>query len=175
MEIIQSKNSDNRNGLIELYIEAFSTGLSQQYTDRTDLNSYIEAILEKGYALIAVENNELIGAILCTPLEFDKLYPDQLVQNFSIEKCVYVAEMMVRVKFWGQGIGKKLLTEFFKKIDQSRYSEAIIRVWDQNIPALNLYKKMGFEPIANIEQTKMKADGTGSFVMNKIYLHKKLN
>jgi len=34
---------------------------------------------------------------------------------------------------------------------------------------------MGFEPVGNIEQTKKKADGSETFVMQKIYLHKKLN
>jgi len=33
---------------------------------------------------------------------------------------------------------------------------------------------MGFEPIASIQQTKQRPGGKETFVMNKIYLHKKL-
>jgi len=116
-----------------------------------------------------------VGAILCYPLKFDNLIPENIRQNYSTDKCIYVAEMMVAALTRGQGIGKKLMAEFFNTVDKSTFPDAFIRVWDQNIPALTLYKKMGFEPVGNIEQTKKKADGSETFVMQKIYLHKKLN
>ena len=81
---------------------------------------------------------------------------------------------MVAEEARGQGIGTKLLNQFFDSVDKQRYSDSFVRVWDQNIPALSLYRKMGFEPIASMEQTKIKADESGTFVMHKIYLHKKL-
>jgi len=63
---------------------------------------------------------------------------------------------------------------FFETVDKIRYTDAFIRVWDKNATALNLYKKMGFIPISTIEQTKRNADGKGTFVMQKIYLHHKI-
>lgn len=174
MKIIKTQDSGYQDEITELYIEAFATGSSNQHIDRVELDSYIKTILEKGYALLAIENGQVMGAILCHPLLLDKLLPEQIRQNFSIEKCVYVAEMMVGALTRGRGIGNQLMVRFFETVDKSRYSDAFIRVWDQNIPALNLYRKMEFEPITTIEQTKKKADGTGTFVMNKIYLHKKL-
>lgn len=175
MEIIQSQDSIYRSEIIELYVEVFSSGLSKQQIDLKELNSRIDAILVNGYALLALENSHIIGAILCCPLQLDKLLPEKIHQNFSIEKCVYVAEMMVSASSRGRGIGSKLMIKFFETVDRLRYTDAFIRVWDENIPALNLYHKMGFEPVASIQQTKKKADGNGNFVMNKIYLHKKLD
>jgi ribosomal protein S18 acetylase RimI-like enzyme len=53
------------------------------------------------------------------------------------------------------------------------YTDAVIRVWDKNTGALNLYKKQGFSEIAEIIQEKIQQDGMTVFQMNKIYLHKK--
>ena len=175
MEIIQTHNTDYQHEIIALYLEAFSTGTSKQYIDRVELDSYIETILEKGYALLALEDNHVIGAILCCPLKLDNRLPKEIVQNFSIEKCIYLSEMMVSTIVRGQGIGTKLMDEFIGTVNKSLYSEAFIRVWNENTPALNLYRKMGFEPIATIEQTKRNAEGNGTFVMKKLYLHKKLD
>jgi GNAT superfamily N-acetyltransferase len=175
MKIIQTQDSIYQSAIVALYIEAFGNGASRQLVVPDEVDAYIKMILEKGYALLAIDKKQVIGATLCFPLALDNLVPSQIRQNFSIEKCVYVAEMMVGALTRGQGIGNKLMAAFFETIDKSRYSEAFIRVWDQNIPALNLYRKVGFEPVATIEHTKKKADGTGTFTMNKIYLHKKLD
>ena len=67
-----------------------------------------------------------------------------------------------------------MMSKFLETVDKSKFTDVFIRVWEENIPALNLYKKMGFEPISSINQTKIKANGTDTFVMKKIYLHKKL-
>jgi GNAT superfamily N-acetyltransferase len=175
MEIIQTNNSEYRNQLIDLYIEAFSTGQSQQYIDTEELEQYIDSILNAGYAVLALEKGNITGAMLLCPLSLDKALPASISDNFDGEKCLYVAEMMVTEKVRGQGIGKQLMAAFFDKIDKNSYSDVFIRVWDENIPAISLYKKMGFEPVAAIDQTKTKADGSGTFVMQKIYLHKKLD
>ena len=105
----------------------------------------------------------------------DNALPKVISTEFKPEKCLYIAEMMVTEAARGKGIGKKLLEEFEKKADKALYQDAFIRVWIENIPAVNLYQKMGFKIIANIEQTKRTADGSGTFVMQKVYLHKKMN
>lgn len=175
MEIIKTNNSNYKNEIIVLYVEAFSSGQSEQYIDLKELNRYIDSILKEGYALLSIEKEKITGAILSCPFNFDKSLPDAIRQNYQIEKSIYLAEMMVCEEFRGQGIGEKLMVEFIKTIDTSKFTDAFIRVWSENIPAMNLYLKMGFEPVATIEQTKMKADKSGTFIMQKKYLHKKLD
>ena len=82
---------------------------------------------------------------------------------------------MVTENARGKGIGKQLLTTLFKNIDVEKYTDVFIRVWDKNTGAVSLYKSVGFSPFTTIEQTKMKVNGKETFMMNKIYLHKKLN
>lgn len=174
MKIIQAQNEAYRDEIIALYIEAFFTGPSKQFIDLKELNSYIDSFFLDGNILLALDKNQLMGALLYCPLQKDELLPKIILNNFNVESCVYVAEMMVSELCRGQGIGTELLKTFFETVDKIRYKDAFIRVWDKNATALNLYKKMGFIPISTIEQTKRNADGKGSFVMQKIYLHHKI-
>ena len=50
-----------------------------------------------------------------------------------------------------------------------------IRVWDKNLPALQLYNKMGFTIVTSMIQIKKNVDGNGTYEMKKLYLHKKNN
>ena len=173
MNIIQTRKYKTQ--IMELYIDTFTKGDSEQYVDKAALDGYIEMLLTEGIALIAIEQDEVLGALLSCPLTFDKDITSDITENFAIEKCVYVAEMMVTEKARGKGIGRQLLTAFFESPDTKQYSDAFIRVWDKNEGAITLYQKMGFVPYSSIEQTKLKADGSEPFVMRKIYLHTKMN
>jgi ribosomal protein S18 acetylase RimI-like enzyme len=75
----------------------------------------------------------------------------------------------------GKGIGTQLLNGFFETVDKNRFTDVFIRVWNENKAALTLYQRFGFAEVATIEQMKTKPDGKGSFIMKKIYLHKKIN
>ena len=176
MEIIKvgkSKYQNYKAQLLKLYIDSFSTGLSAQIIDPVVIGHYLDALFVEGYGLFIIEKNVLIGALLTTPMTFDDLIPDKIRQNFLIENCVYIAEMMVNENARGKGLGKLLLQEFVQKVDYKRFSHAFIRVWVENIPAINLYRKMGYEDYATIDQTKTKPDNIGTFVMEKVYLFRK--
>jgi diamine N-acetyltransferase len=175
MEIIKTNSPEYRQAIIDLYIEAFSTGMSKQYIDSELLNQYIDRILKIGYALISIDNGNINGAAMICPLSMDKDLPEAISSQYKPEKCLYIAEMMVTASARGKGIGQKLMEAFEETADKTHFTDTFIRVWMENIPAINLYKKMGFQQIAEIEQTKTKADKSGTFVMQKIYLHKKLN
>ncbi len=175
MQILQTNDKKYRDDIIILYLEAFSTGKSQQYIDRTELNEYINRIYSVGNVFLAFENEKVTGALLSLPLKSDTYLPDKIKANFRVEECVYVAEMMVTENERGKGTGRLLLENFFEKMSGKNFKDAFIRVWDENIQALHLYRKNGFEDYTTINQTKINADGSGTFVMKKIYLHKKIN
>jgi GNAT superfamily N-acetyltransferase len=172
--IFKTNSSDYHTAIRQLYAEAFGKGFSQQHIDNRELNNYIERILEMGYALIYSENDRISGILLACPLEMDEYLPKEISDKYAPRNCLYIAEMMVEESSRGKGLGKKLMEAFETTADKKRYTDAFIRVWDQNEPALSLYRKMGYADIAEIQQTKQKADSEDTFVMNKIYLHKKL-
>jgi len=171
---IKSSTVEHLPDIRNLYIEAFGGGLSAQHIDIDELNRYLLTILNDGYALLHIEDERIEGVLLACPLLMDEYLPESISGKYAPENCLYVAEMMVSQQNRGKGIGRKLLEAFETTADKKRYTDAFIRVWDQNGPALALYRKMGYTDIAEIQQTKRTADGNGTFVMKKIYLHKKL-
>ena len=80
---------------------------------------------------------------------------------------------MVHEDVRGQGIASALIHEFLENEKEKGITDAVIRVWIENIPAVKLYEKLGFRRIEKITQTKFKSE-TETFEMKKIYLHKKL-
>jgi len=164
-----------KNDLVNLYIDTFSTGKSFQYHSEEETAAYLQSIFDVGYGIFAMEENNLAGAILLTPLSFDQLLPEEIVKNFDVKRSVYVAEMMVEKSKQGQGIGKKLLTFFLEEADRNQCDHAFIRVWVENEAAVGLYKKMGFEVCSKIVQSKLLADKSGTFDFEKFYLHQKLS
>ncbi|NLZ95372.1 MAG: GNAT family N-acetyltransferase, partial [Bacteroidales bacterium] len=74
----------------------------------------------------------------------------------------------------GQGVAQELLQYLLKSNQSKHFDAAVIRVWNKNIPAVSLYKKLGFKEIDTIYQTKLKKDTKEPFEMKKIYMHLKL-
>ncbi len=172
---LKETNSVSYSGeIISLYTDCFSKGFSQQFIDQTELHQYIAFILKNGTALLAIENEKIEGALLSYPMGFDPDIPEIIKSGFDINKSVYIAELMVSEALRGQGIGLNLMNEFLNSTDKSTYKDAFIRVWELNLPALELYKKLGFSPVASIIQTKKNIGDNGIFEMKKLYLHKKL-
>ena len=165
--------------LLKLYLESFSTGLSAQKIDPVVIGQYLDALFVEGYGILVTEKDELTGALLAAPLSIDDQLPDKIKQNFSVENCVYIAEMMVIENARGKGWGKQLLQEFIQTVDKQRFTHVFIRVWVENVPAVTLYRKMGYEEYTTIDQVKAYTDNTNTtgttstFVMHKVYLYRK--
>ncbi len=168
-------STEQLSAIRQLYIECYSKGTSAQFIDTDELNIYLKEILQFGTALLISDDNMLKACLIYTPLSFDKLCPDTVVSDFQPEKCVYIAEVMVAEQHRAKGLGKRLLVDFFDSVDKNKYKDVFLRVLDENIPALNLYQKMGFERCASIRQKKKSPDGKSDFYMTKIYLHKNLS
>jgi ribosomal protein S18 acetylase RimI-like enzyme len=159
--------------ITDLYIQCFSAGLSAQHIDPLELKSYMQLISDSGYAVLAIEAEQITGALLCLPLTEDKLLPENLKESLNVNKCLYIAELMIDEKARGRGLGKELIRRCTENADRSRYSEIVIRVWEKNEAALHLYLKEGFKPVGAITQLKRKPDGTELIEMKKIYLSKR--
>lgn len=132
-------------------------------------------VFENGWAIQFFDgNSQLIACLLYTSLSEDLLCPPVITEAFATDRCAYIAEIMVDEQFRGKGLGKALISCFFETVDRLKYNDVFIRVWDENTPAIQLYQKMGFQIVADIKQTKKTLSGDSGFIMNKLYLHKKL-
>lgn len=173
MKIVNCYNDIYKKQIVDLYIEVFSTGISEQYIDLAKLELYVEKLFENQFSYIAVNDDNVIAAILCCELKNDESLPTIIRLNYNIENSLYIAELMVKNEFQGQGIGSELIEKVLSNIQKSTYTDVFIRVWRENKGAIKLYEKKGFSEVATVEQIKLKPDGKEIFTMEKKYLHKK--
>ncbi len=175
MKIVNCNNDIYKKQIVDLYVEVFSTGISEQYIDLAKLELYVEKLVENQFSYITVNDDNVIAAILSCELKYDECLPTTIRQNYTIENSLYIAELIVKNEFQGQGIGSELIDKVLSTIQKSTYTDVFIRVWKENKGAIKLYEKKGFLEVATVEQIKLKPDGKENFTMEKIYLHKKNN
>ena len=160
----------HRDELVQLYLHAFTTGELAQYIPAETVVETLNELSLWGSGVVASWNNKIVGAIYGMSLAYDNEFPSERFPEISVDKAVYIAELMVHRDMRGKGVASELIHALLENEKAKGITYAVIRVWDKNIAALNLYKKLGFGEIAEITQQKMKADGMTTFSMNKIYL-----
>lgn len=161
-----------REPIIELYFQAFTTGEYAQYLEKKSVVNTMDELVYFGTGVLALSVDRIVGVLAATPLTEHIDLPINYTKAFTIDKTIYINEVIVDKEFRGRGIAEKMITLFLDNISE-KYHNAVIRVWDKNIPALSLYSKLNFKPITRIRQTKLKTQNE-EFQMEKIYLYKKL-
>lgn len=72
-----------------------------------------------------IENGDIIGSVL-------------FIKN-------YIQSLCINKKYQRKGYGTRLTKYAVNKILSNGYKEIVLKVMEGNIPALNLYKKLGFK------------------------------
>ncbi|MEL7599596.1 MAG: N-acetyltransferase [Proteiniphilum sp.] len=162
-----------RSQIFYLYLHAFTTGEQAQYIDPQQAESRLNELVQRGMGVMAFTGDRLVGVVLGLPLRYDGDFPVLEMPNLPIDTTLYIAELMVHADLRGRGVGTALIGELLSRAAET-HTDAVIRVWEENKPALLLYNKLGFHPVATITQTKKHVSGE-SFEMKKIYLHKHLS
>ena len=164
----------HRGKLISLYTLSFTEGEYAQFISPEAIESSLDDIMRIGFGFMAFQKDKLIGAVLCVRLKNDPDFPLENHPNLEPDKTLYIADVMVDQDFRGEGVASALIKDLLDKSVSKPYTDAVIRVWDKNIPAISLYKKLGFTEIETIVQTKLDIDNEKPFEMKKIYMHKKI-
>ena len=162
-----------REQIIDLYFQAFTTGEYAQFLERSSVVNTIDELVEIGGGILALFDERLVGILVASPLFAHSEFPINDSKDLLVDNTIYINDVVVDIDFRGRGIAEKMISVFLNNIPD-KYYNAVIRVWDKNTPALSLYNKLNFEPIASITQQKIKTSGE-EFEMDKIYLYKKLN
>lgn len=164
--------SEFRSKLIELYLHAFTTGEYAQFIAPETVEVTLDNILQDGAGCMAFVGDRLVGLLAAFPLKRDPDFPADGCPDIPVGQAVYIAEVMVHADYRGRGIASQMLNNYLQKASEN-YSYAVIRVWEKNKPALELYKKLGFVPVAGISQRKLSTGGE-EFEMKKVYLAVKI-
>lgn len=162
---------DFRQELEKMYIDTFTNGISAQYIPKEEAESYLKKSFKEGYAIFGFNHKKLISALIVTPLSFDKDIPIKLKKLYTDKDSLYITEVLVEKSHRGQGIGYKLMEVFEENLGKT-IKHVLLRVWQENKPAVKLYEKSGFKTCDHIVQKKLKPDQKEIFRMHKNYMVK---
>ena len=108
--------------------------------------------------IVAEENGEVVGYIMCrieTGIPSFKL--------LGITRKGHVISVAVLPENQRKGIGQALMREAMEAMVNYKAKECYLEVRASNVPAVNLYRKMGFEVARTIRG--YYADGEVAYVM----------
>lgn len=176
LKIFQDTHYKFKDEIRKLYVETSSQGDAAQHIDPEELDTEIRLTYEEGMMMVAVDEDEddekLTGALFVYPLQYNAGYKPELSDVCDKVHTPYIAELMVHKNHQGKGTGRLLLMKTLTKLQQNRFTEVFIRVWNKNLKAMHLYQKAGFQRVGKMFQTKLFSDKMTKIVMEKVYLRK---
>jgi len=108
--------------------------------------------------LVAEEDEEIVGYIMC---RIETGLPN--FGFFGLIKKGHVVSIAVMPKHRRKGIGCMLMKEAMKNMEKYNAKECFLEVRVSNQPAINLYKKLGFQIVKTITHYYM--DGEDAYLM----------
>jgi ribosomal-protein-alanine N-acetyltransferase len=109
--------------------------------------------------IVAETNREIVGYIMC---RIETGIPTFKV--LGIAKKGHVISIAVLPEHHRKGIGNQLIQEATRAMANYKAKECYLEVRESNLPAIQLYKKLGFEVARSIRN--YYADGEDAFVMS---------
>ena len=108
--------------------------------------------------IVAEEDGEIVGYIMC---RIETGAPS--FKPLAITRKGHVISIAVLPEHQREGVGYELMREAMRSMVNYKARECYLEVRGSNVPAVNLYKKMGFEIARTIRA--YYADGEDAYVM----------
>lgn len=134
------ETADAAQMLVYLKTTAEETEYGLSYPEEMDFTvkdeeNFINEFAEnkRGMMISAFENSVLVGNALLSGV-------------FDRRKTLHRADVSIALlkSTWGQGLGWKMLSELIAFAKQAGYEQLELEVTTTNLPAVSLYKKLGF-------------------------------
>ena len=110
--------------------------------------------------IVAEINNEVVGYIMC---RIETGLPS--FKRLGITKKGHVISIAVMARHQQKGLGYALMREATQAMAYYKVNECYLEVRESNLPAVELYKKLGFETVRTVRN--YYADGENAFLMAK--------
>jgi ribosomal-protein-alanine N-acetyltransferase len=134
----------NRVCLPENYVTYFFTDLYERFPETF---------------IVAEEDEEIVGYVMC---RIETGFPD--FGLLGIAKRGHIISIAVLPEHQHEGIGTALVREGMAGMRVYKAKECYLEVRVSNTPAVNLYKKLGFEVSRSVHN--YYADGEDAYIMN---------
>ena len=156
--LIEPCSDADQKGLYKIYHEVISAGTNYPHDDESP-EGFQNCVFAKGaYVYVCKSKGEVIGGF--------NLKPNFPGRGKHIANAVYMLQKSVR----GKGIGKLLVEASLAVAKEIGYKGIQFNlVLSQNQPAVNLYKKVGFEILGTIPNAIRNNNGSyqSGYIMYK--------
>lgn len=127
---------------------------------------------KSGKIFVCQNQNEIIGFSASIPLSKEPTLSELLSsKGINTKDITYFAELGVSEKFRKKGIGKKLTQSL---LDSTGNQSAILRTSENNIKAISLYQKIGFQKLPVVQEvSQMRTNGETVSDRRVFYIFKK--
>ena len=134
----------NEHFIYEMEHGAFTIFKKGVYPTRADAEKAVNA----GTLYVYEENNKIAGSIIV-----DKASPKEYAEiawehPFANEEVMCIHLLMVRPSMAGKGIATSLVKYAMEVAEKNSCKALRLDTGSQNIPAVSLYKKLGFQIVA---------------------------
>lgn len=171
VELSVAHYAQYKEELVSLYLHAFTVGSHAQFISKEQATQTLQNLFQSARGLIFIHNHQPAGLLFWQSLFMDEDFPKDDNPDINPQSSAYIAEVLVHDHFRGRGIATLMIETALHRISK-QFTYSVIRVWDENLPAVNLYRKLGFREIGKISQTKLRTPDE-KFEMIKLYMAKK--
>ncbi|NVO06818.1 MAG: GNAT family N-acetyltransferase [Rhodoferax sp.] len=113
---------------------------------------------EEAYALLAMEGDELLGAITyCSTQDFARYQP----AGRTDAEHGYVCEVVVRSDQTGRGLGVQLLERAVQALQADGLQEIYIDRHEENAASAGMMRRAGFEELETFAEPERRPHGSG--------------
>lgn len=161
----------------EAYVEIFA---GEPYLERFSLEEGAAVLRQlsavpDNVTLLATRDGEVEGFGIAVPLRSKPEVARELVGLVDLAHAHYLAELGVRVRARGQGLGSMLIRERMRLIDHARYSDVLLRVSTEKNRSYDMYRSMGFQDMGvYMEVANRRLDGAIA-KDRRLFLHRVLS
>lgn len=139
------------NAVYDLYMDESSNSyLTYDPMDRPEFRKIYDELLKTETLFVVEENGEIIATYRLIPKENRQAH------------TVYLGGFVIKSGLKGRGIGTRVLTHVKNNAASEGIKRIELTVDLKNEPAINLYKKIGFE-IEGIVRMSYKLKATGQY------------
>ncbi len=103
---------------------------------------------------------QVVGFGVAIPLAYKPIVATTLTGLVPVKHTMYLAELGVLDQWRGKNVGRTLVRERLRLVDDGRYSHVVLRVSANHSPSSEMYKAMGFEDMGvYMDVSAMRVDG----------------
>jgi ribosomal protein S18 acetylase RimI-like enzyme len=128
---VVSKTESEEVTTITLTLSPIDPPYVKRFGKDEELEAHYDEILKQGLSLGAYDGNELIGIAIAEKREWNK--------------SMWVWDFHIDADYQGQGIGTKLMNTLAKNAMEADLRVMVCETQNTNVPAINFYRKVGFE------------------------------